>query len=377
MRALLLLALLSILSECASTASTKVGNLYKALGLPKDCSQAEIKKAYRRQALRHHPDKVPASEREKAAEQFKKIGRAYEVLSDDKRRGWYDEYGEAALEQNFNPDLAKMGGFGGGAAGAPGGGGGAGGGYQPFPFPPSGGFKSQDSSSMFGGGGSNMGGGSGAGFGGIDLSELLSGLMGQRPGQQRSAPRGPFGFDSGFGGSGLGQGMGQTQQRQKVYTRPFRCSLEDLADPKGRKKKFKVTNPVINPMTGESVTEQRVYTVDVKPGWKVGTKIKFPARGGFPPMIFVLREKPHPYLKREGDDLLWKCRISKIQSEKGAKLTIPLPDGEILNVLTKEKAPTRSGQRMTVVGKGMPIKGGPQRGDLIIEFQVSEGVEDQ
>eukprot|EP00566_Odontella_aurita_P023568 CAMPEP_0113528812 /NCGR_PEP_ID=MMETSP0015_2-20120614/2049_1 /TAXON_ID=2838 /ORGANISM="Odontella" /LENGTH=209 /DNA_ID=CAMNT_0000427379 /DNA_START=50 /DNA_END=679 /DNA_ORIENTATION=+ /assembly_acc=CAM_ASM_000160 len=196
---------------------------------------------------------------------------------------------------------------------------------------------------------------------------------------------GPTPF-SGFGGMGGGrsfqprhqgpQGMGS--QRQRAYKRPFKCSLEDLADPSGRKKKLKVKNLVTDPMTGETKMAERIYNVRIKPGWKAGTKVTFPAKDGFPPITFILKEKPHLFLKRVGNNLHWPCSISTRQAERGAKLSIPLPDGETLTVSTRDRIPTKDGERMVVTGKGMPIKGGPERGDLVIVFRViPEKVDEQ
>jgi DnaJ family protein A protein 2 len=67
--------------------------LYQTLNIPKTATQSEIKKAYRKAALQHHPDKVPKEERSKAEHKFKEISKAYEWLSDEKKRKLYDCYG--------------------------------------------------------------------------------------------------------------------------------------------------------------------------------------------------------------------------------------------------------------------------------------------
>ena len=68
-------------------------SLYQTLNIPKTATQSEIKKAYRKAALQHHPDKVPKEERSKAEHKFKEISKAYEWLSDEKKRKLYDCYG--------------------------------------------------------------------------------------------------------------------------------------------------------------------------------------------------------------------------------------------------------------------------------------------
>lgn len=399
---MLLLSLLLTLgaaapSTSAASGSTSSRDLYKILGLSRDCTQKDIKKAYRRQSLRYHPDKVPAAERETAEERFKKIGKAYECLSDEGKRELYDKYGEASLDPNFNPSFAGFGGMGGGGGGSAGGGG-----PMPFPFSFSsggsggggaGGLSFEEAASMFGmGGPGGMGGGGATSFGGfsgsggssIDLSQIFEHMMREQQHGVSGQGAGPVPF-SGFGGMGGGHGFGphhqgssgMRSQQQRIYERPFLCSLEDLADIAGRTKKLKVKNPVTDPMTGKTTMMERVYTIKVKPGWKSGTKISFPAKDGFPPMAFVLKEKRHPYLKRDGNDLLWRCSISQRQADRGAKLSIPLPDGETLTISTKDQVPTRNGQKLVVAGKGMPIKGGPERGDLVIEFRIVPHKEDK
>lgn len=104
--------------------------------------------------------------------------------------------------------------------------------------------------------------------------------------------------------------------------------------------------------------------------------MKFPPSGGFPGMIFVIQEKEHRFLLREGNDLIYSCTISQKQAIKGAKLKIPLPDGELLSVTTSpDILPIIDGQNLVVPDKGMPIKGGPGRGNLKIVFAIGVPVD--
>ena len=89
---LLLLLLLTSLSSSTTTAAATT-SLYQTLSIPKTATQSEIKKAYRKAALQHHPDKVPKEQRTKAEHKFKEISKAYEWLSDEKKRELYDRYG--------------------------------------------------------------------------------------------------------------------------------------------------------------------------------------------------------------------------------------------------------------------------------------------
>ena len=84
---------------------------YEVLGVEKNASDAEIKKAYRKLAMKYHPDQNPGDKT--AEEKFKEINEAYEVLSDADKKARYDQYGFAGVDPNFNPN-AGFGGFGGG-----------------------------------------------------------------------------------------------------------------------------------------------------------------------------------------------------------------------------------------------------------------------
>eukprot|EP00574_Skeletonema_japonicum_P010113 CAMPEP_0201723194 /NCGR_PEP_ID=MMETSP0593-20130828/7328_1 /ASSEMBLY_ACC=CAM_ASM_000672 /TAXON_ID=267983 /ORGANISM="Skeletonema japonicum, Strain CCMP2506" /LENGTH=118 /DNA_ID=CAMNT_0048214269 /DNA_START=156 /DNA_END=508 /DNA_ORIENTATION=+ len=100
---LLLLLLLSITTSITTTAAAATTSLYQTLNIPRTATPSEIKKAYRKAALRHHPDKVPEEERCKAEHKFKEISKAYEWLSDEGKRKLYDRYGERSLDPNFSP----------------------------------------------------------------------------------------------------------------------------------------------------------------------------------------------------------------------------------------------------------------------------------
>lgn len=151
--------------------------------------------------------------------------------------------------------------------------------------------------------------------------------------------------------------------KQQTYTRNVACTLEELA--KGSTKRLRVTHPT------ETRVFEEIYVIALKPGWKEGTRIKFPPRHGyFPAMVFVVQEKPHAFLKRHGNDLLYECPLTQRQAERGAKIKVPLPTGETIEV--KAEGPMADGHVMTVQNKGMPIRGGPKRGNLKIRFKVKE-----
>ena len=196
---------------------------YQILNLKKTASQKEIKAAYRKLALKYHPDKVAEGDKEESEGKFIKVSEAYHVLSDDDKRKIYDKYGKNGLdlhEKGIDPEQA---GFGGGFGGGGGGGGGeqhftfkgGAGGFDPFSM-----FEEMFSAGGFPGGGGNphmkftSSGGNGAGFGG-----------------------GGGGFDfSQFGGGGGSGFSGRQQQQQQQQQQP------DLF-PKGQSKVTKMGKP--------------------------------------------------------------------------------------------------------------------------------------
>lgn len=142
----------------------------------------------------------------------------------------------------------------------------------------------------------------------------------------------------------------------------MKCSLEDLA--RGVTKTLKVRLP--------QQPQEELYVIRLKKGWKAGTKIKFSPRGSFPAMTFVVEDKPHPFLQRHGNDLNYNCEITAKQAKRGATIKIPLPDGEIFSLSTESHIPMETDYIMTVPDKGMPINGGPERGNLLIRFRIKD-----
>lgn len=331
----ILLLLLSLMMTTVTAASSSSKNLYATLGVSKDCSSADLKKAYRKQALKHHPDKQPPEKRTESEAKFKAINEAFETLSDEKKRAAYDQFGDAGLDPHFASSAASS----------------ASGGVPPSDFfsffqqqqqqPKS---SSPQNSFSFGSGSfSPFFGSSGTGDStNLDLSELLRQMMmpGASP-RTKSSPKRPS---------------------AKSYTRNVYCTLEELA--KGATKKLKVKH--------SPTAKDDVYTISLKRGWKAGTKIKFPPRASNPHhMTFVVQEKPHPYLERHGNDLLYKCNLTPSQAKKGARLKIPLPDGHVLNLSTESHSPIQHKDKITIPHRGMPIQGGPDCGDLVIQFSIS------
>eukprot|EP00899_Mesostigma_viride_P008607 jgi/Mesvir1/17748/Mv12099-RA.1 len=320
---------------------------YAVLGVSKDASEDEIKKAYRKQAMKWHPDKNPDN-KVNAEKKFKQVSEAYEVLSDKEKRASYDRYGEEGIKGGF--------------PGAGAGGGGMGGGQYQFRRP------EEVFAEFFSHFGSNDGGG---------MFESMGGMGGMG-----GMPHGMGGF-GGMGGMGgipggffsMGRG-GQSQSQGPRKAAPIeislKCTLEQLYS--GGKRNMKVSRN-IRDANGRSMTVQEILTVDIAPGWKKGTKVTFPEKGdeepGFIPadIVFVVDEEPHPRFKREGNDLIHPVTIPLSRALCGVKVPIVTLDNRKITVSVDEII--HPGYEKVVPGEGMPIKKHPgQKGNLRVVFNV-------
>ncbi|KAI8324979.1 DnaJ-domain-containing protein [Martensiomyces pterosporus] len=332
---------------------------YAILGVSKDADEDALKKAYRKQALKWHPDRHKDDKAE-SEKKFKDISEAYEVLSDKQKRAIYDQYGEEGLKGGVPG--------GGGAGGFPGGG--FPGGGQSFHFTSSGpgggfgGFTPSNPEDIFaqlfsglGGHGGRRGGHGGAQFMDVD------GDMG-----------GAGGFP-GFGFGGMPGGMhagGHGARQQKEITRPLACTLEELYN--GCTKKLKVTRRSPS-HTGGLATTEKVLQIDVKPGWKAGTKIRFQKEGddlgyGAQDIVFVVEEKPHAEFKREGDNLKTELLLSLDEALCGFKRPIKTLGGKTINI-SNTNSVIKPGQVSRMANYGMPISKHPGSfGDLLITYKV-------
>ncbi|GAA5898751.1 uncharacterized protein JCM6883_003416 [Sporobolomyces salmoneus] len=375
---------------------------YKTLGIPKSASEAEIKKAYKKASLATHPDRNQGSE--EAATKFKQVAEAYEVLSDKDKRAIYDQYGEEGLKGGFpGAGGAQGAGMGGGFNPFGGAGGGGGGGFPGggFSFTSSGGgapggggfggFNPSDPNDIFASLFGSMGGGGMGGMGGGGSSRRKAGGGGPSP----FSSGGGGGFPGGFGGMG-GMGMGMDLDEDDAYggggasapkkpppeiTKPLPISLEDLY--KGTTKKLKITKKLLN-----GREESNVLEINVKAGWKAGTKIRFAGAGSETPsgpqdMVFIIEEKPHPLFKRDGDDLIYTLEVPLVDALAGPNgggtvgRTITHLDGRTVSFNVPYPrgggTPLKPGQVIKVPNEGMPItrKNSPRsKGDLLIKLDI-------
>ncbi|EFJ36802.1 hypothetical protein SELMODRAFT_230025 [Selaginella moellendorffii] len=268
---------------------------YSVLKVDKNATEDDLKKAYRKLAMKWHPDKNPNNKKEAEAK-FKQISEAYEVLSDPQKRTIYDQYGEEGLKGQVPPPGAT--------------------------------------------GGTNFANGAGPNvfvFNPRNAEDI---------------------FAEFFGGS------------SPMNKLP--CSLEELYT--GSTRKMKISRNIADP-SGKTMPVEEFLTIDVKPGWKKGTKITFPEKGNEQPnlipadIVFVIDEKPHDVFKRDGNDLVMTQKVSLADALTGTTITVNTLDGRTLTIPINDII--SPGYEKIVPREGMPIAKEPGRkGDLKIKFDV-------
>ena len=387
-------------------------DFYGILGVSRNADEKELKKAYRKLAMKWHPDKNPDNQQEAQAK-FQEISEAYDVLSDPEKRKIYDQFGEEGLKVGGNPNnFRQQAGPSGGPRTQ----------YYSFNqadaeelfkhffgngFGFSMGDDDDDFGSMFGnqrrGGPSftrfTTGGNGGPGFqqftsGGPRFQQFTSGgadprfqqfNMGGDPRFQQFTSGTPGG-DPRFQGKAHHTGHSFQNQgdpfanihvtrelpkQKKKQTLPplvieVPCTLEQLYS--GTTKKLKVTRTV----NGQQ--QEKIIQLDIKPGWKEGTKLTYDGEGDIKPgykpqdLVFVIKEKKHDYFKREKDDLIYEDVISLKQALTGVTINTRGVDGRMLTLNVNDVI--QPGTEKRLVGEGMPKKGGG-RGDLIFRFNIS------
>lgn len=321
-------------------------DFYQTLGISKDATAKEIKKAYRKKSLEYHPDK---NKEEGAAEKFAEISRAYEVLSDDEKKPIYDRYGEEGLKDHEQR----------------GGGGGGGGGFE-------------DIFSHFG---FNFGGGGGGGRRRgkdttpsvemplhLSLQQLYKGatievkyirqvLCLQWEMCMKAAPE------------CQGPGIRVHRQQiapgfvQQVQQADARCVAHGKMWKDGCKACPNKTEP-----------ETIGLTIEVTPGLRHNERITFSGvsdeQPGLEPgdLHFLIKEQPHDVYHRDRDDLYKTMEVSLVDALTGFSIVLPHLDGELFTV--NVDTVTDCDHVMRVPGKGMPRRNGHGFGDLYITFEV-------
>lgn len=328
---------------------------YEVLGVSRNASADDLKKAYRRLAMKHHPDRNPGDER--AETLFKEVKEAYEVLSDPQKRSAYDQFGHAGV------DGQGAGGFGGGGFG-----GGAG-------FADIFGDVFGD---IFGGGRARGGASRGADLQyhlKLSLEEAVRGTTVEI----RIPTTEPCGTCDGSGakpGTGKttcttcgGQGVVRIQQG-------FFSIQQPCPDCGGEGQKIEHPCPDCGG-TGRIET-QKTLSVKIPAGVDTGDRIRHAGegspgeKGGPPGDLYILIDiKPHPLFRRDDADLLCDMPISFTTAALGGEIEVPTLDGK---VSLKIPAETQTGKVFRLRGKGVkPVRGGTQ-GDLLVTVHVETPV---
>jgi molecular chaperone DnaJ len=334
--------------------NTKVSkaDYYEVLGVSRDASDQELKSAYRKQAMKYHPDRNPGDHA--AEEKFKEASEAYQVLSDSDKRAAYDRFGHAGVS------------------------GPAGGGFSGF-------------------------------SGSVDLGDIFGDLFGEMfnmsggPQRQTRQRRGEdlrfdltIGFEDAIFGketevrirrfegcvtchgtgsaSGRGpstcpqcQGRGQIRYQQGFFSVARTCSACGGAG-------AIVSDPCTTCHGETRVTKEVKLSVKVPPGVEEGTRIRYSGEGdtgrsGGPSgdLYIVLSIRAHDFFQRDGYDLHCVIPISFPQAALGAEIEIPAIDGA---VSLKIPEGTQSGREVRVRGRGVPHLNEKGRGDLVVKVMV-------
>ena len=324
-------------------------DLYEILGVERGADGAAIKSAYRKQAMKYHPDRNPGDPQAEA--QFKAVGAAYEVLKDPQKRAAYDRFGHAAFQN------------GGGAGGA-----------QPD-FGDIGDIFETIFGSAFGSGGGRRRQQRGADLRydmEITLDEAFHGKETEieiEVSVQCDTCDGS-GAEPGTGtrGCNLCNGYGKVRAQQGFFMVERPCP-----NCHGR---GEVLEEACHSCRGEGrVDKASALKVEVPPGVDTGTRIRLSGKGeagprGAPPgdLYIFLHVKPHELFEREGTSLVTRVPISFTTAALGGCVDIPDLDGSTNTI--DIPAGIQSGKQLRKRGAGMPVLQGRGRGDLIVEVIV-------
>lgn len=225
------------------------------------------------------------------------------------------------------------------------------------------------------------------GMGGLGGMGGFPGMGGGFGGASRSRMGSMFDEDDDMSGAFFGGGMPGGMPRSRSgpqpsspassqpseVTKPLKVSLEDLYS--GTTKHLKVGRRLLN-----GGTEDKVLEINISPGWKSGTKIRFPRAGNEQPsgeaqdLVFVVEEKPHERFVRDGNDLVTTLKISLVDAltGSGAKQVVEHLDGRKIQVAPPAGV-VKPGQTTVLSGEGMPVrKAGAvqQKGNMIVKWEV-------
>jgi molecular chaperone DnaJ len=329
---------------------------YEILGLAKNASEEDIKKAYRKLAIKYHPDKNPDDKH--AEEKFKEAAEAYEVLSNPEKRQRYNQFGHAGV------------------------GGAAGGGY--------GGMNMDDIFSQFG----DIFGGAFGGFSGggrssgrrvtrgtnlrvkvkLTLAEIANGVekkikvnkyVSCKTCDGSGAKNGQYETCRNCNGSGVITRVQQTiLGAMQTQTTCSSCNGE------GR-----IIKDKCNTCHGDGIVrEEEVISINIPAGVAEGMQLSMNGKGNAAPrggingdLLIVIEEEEHPHLKREGNHLIYYLNIGFPDAAMGTTVEVPTIDAK---AKIKIEPGTQSGKVLRLKGKGLPDVNAYGRGDLLVEISI-------
>ena len=340
-------------------------DFYEILGVSKSASADEIKKAYRKLAMKHHPDQNPDDHT--AENKFKEVNEAYEILKDPQKRAAYDQMGHAAFDQ-----------MGGGRA--------QGGFHQGFGQGGPGGFSDifEEIFGDFMGGGGAQGRGPRANHRGSDVQYNASvSLEDAFNGAQKEVVLNTSSPCDICNGSGASKGSspktcttcnghGKVRSQQGFFTVERTCpgcgGLGQI-----------IENPCGGCAGTGRVRKNRKIKVSIPAGVEDGTRIRLSGEGeagirGAPPgdLYIFVEVKPHQLFNREGADIYCKVPLNIITAALGGSIEVPTIDGHKAKVTIP--AGTQSGSKFRLKDKGMSILRRSNRGDMYIDVAVETPV---
>ncbi|NEM98271.1 molecular chaperone DnaJ [Pontibacter burrus] len=332
---------------------------YEVLEVSKGASQEEIKKAYRKLAIKYHPDKNPDDHT--AEDKFKEAAEAYEVLSDPQKRQRYDQFGHQGMN----------GGFGGG------------------------GMNMEDIFSQFGdifGGGSpfeSFFGGGGRSGGGrrqrkgsnlriklkLNLEEIANGVE-KKIKVKRYVACGTCGGNGAKNGTDMqtcGQCQGSGQVRKVVNTMLGQMVSTATCPTCNGEGRIVTRNCDVCHGSGRELQEE-VITINVPAGVMDGMQLSMSGKGNVPErggvagdLLIQIEEEVHPTLKRDGNNIIYDQYISFVDAALGADIEVPTITGKVkINI----KPGTQSGEIFRLRGKGIKDINGYGKGDQLIHVNV-------
>ena len=335
---------------------------YDVLGIDRNADEKTIKKAYRKLAKKYHPDTNAGNA--DAADKFKEVNEAYDVLSDPKKKKMYDQFGHAAFEAGADPGAgAGAGGFGGFQSDGNGS-------YQEFHF--EGGDMDDILKNLFGGGfggGSNSEkAGSAHGFGGSGF-----GHSGFENGSFRSGFNGSFG-SGGFDGTGYGDGFGNScnsgfsgshQQKGQDLNAEISISFNEAAFG---------CDKLIN-LSGADGSGKQTLKVHIPAGIDNGKSIRLrgkgnPGYGGAPAgdLLLKVHVGERPGFERKGTDVYTTVNVPFITAALGGEAKVQTLNGQVMCRIPEG---TQSGSKIRLKGKGIQAMGkAGVYGDLYVTVQV-------